>query len=367
MVARELDNDLIARLLGQPQGFDLFQAISLLERDGMADGHVAIGESTGSGDKEAVRLSSHVSLGFEASDVKSARRGAATGEAYTLSTPVLSLLGQAGPLPSAFTELVIERNAAKDFATADFLDILHHRLLSLFYLSRKRRRIGLGWSSPQASTVARATDHLCGLNLAARPKHAPWLRHAGLLGGAPRSMASLCALLSDRYAMRFQGEQFIGGWQRLEDDELTALGHGQDAPELGRTAFLGRRVWDQAAAIRLQAHDQPMARVMDLLPGGELHDDFKAAVRGFIPSALRVEVLLTPAADTLTTGGLSSAAAPRLGWNAWMGDGMAGPSAPAGNAAKADNADGANASPTVRAAAGPLPARFSFECTGHEH
>ncbi len=362
MAARELDADLIARLLERPQGFDLFKAISLLERDGMADGHAALGESTGGSDKEAVRLSSHVSLGFEASDVKSARRGAATGEAYTLSTPVLSLLGQAGPLPSAFTELVIERNAAKDFATADFLDILHHRLLSLFYLSRKRRRIGLGWSSPQASSVARATDHLCGLNLAARPKHAPWLRHAGLLGGAPRSMASLCAMLSDRYAMPFRGEQFVGGWQRLEDDELTALGDGHDAPELGRTAFLGRRVWDQTAAIRLHADGQPMARVMDLLPGGQQHADFKAAVRGFIPSALRVEVLLTPAAETLTTGGLSSSAAPRRGWNAWMGDGMAGMVGIAGRsapAADADNADGA--------ATSPLPARFSFECTGHEH
>ncbi|MEO0319211.1 MAG: hypothetical protein RL404_2888 [Pseudomonadota bacterium] len=347
MAARDLDQDLIGRLLDQPQGFDLFQAISLLERDGMADGHSAIGESDGSGAREAVRLSSHVSLGFEASDVKGVRRGAATGEAFTLSTPVLSLLGQAGPLPSAFTELVIERNAAKDFATADFLDILHHRLLSLFYLSRKRRRLGLGHASPQASTVARATDQLCGLNLAARPKHAPWLRHAGLLGGAPRSMTALCAMLSDRYAMPFRGEQFIGGWQRLEDDELTALGKGHRAPELGRSAFLGRRVWDQAAAIRLTADGQPMARVLQLLPGGETHDDFKAAVRGFIPSALRVEVSLTPTPDTLVTGGLSSTMAPRLGWNAWMGDGIS------------DNA-GADRNT-------PLPARFSFECTGHEH
>mgnify|MGYP000437959518 CR=1 FL=1 len=76
MATRDLDQDLITRLLNQPQGFDLFQAISLLERDGMADGHVAIGESDGNGDTEAVRLSSHVSLGFDASDIRSARRGA---------------------------------------------------------------------------------------------------------------------------------------------------------------------------------------------------------------------------------------------------------------------------------------------------
>ncbi len=353
MAARDKDTALVDRLLDQPQGFDLFQAISLLERDGVASGRAPIGEGSDAG-AEAVRLSSHVSFGFEASEVRQVTRDAATGEAFTLSTPVLSLLGQTGPLPSAFTEMVIERNAAKDFATADFLDILHHRLLSLFYLGRKRRRPGLGWSSPQASTVARATDYLCGLNMAARPKHAPWLRHAGLLGGAPRSMAALCALLTDRYAMPFRGEQFVGGWQRLEDDELTALGQAQRAPELGRSAFLGRRVWDQAAAIRLQADGQPMARVMQLLPGGELHDDFKASVRGFIPSALRVEVWLTPAAGTLTAGRLDADAALRLGWNAWMGDGM--------------DASGNSGDGDARTARDqPLPARFSFECTGHEH
>ncbi len=333
MAARDLP--VLQRLLDEPQGFDLFQAISLLEREGVAEGRAEIGEPG----VEAVRLTSHVSLGFEASDVKATGRDAPSGEAFTLATPALSLAGQGGPLPTAFTEMLLERRAAKDFAAADFLDIFHHRLLSLFYLNRKRRRIGLGWASPQASTVARATARLCGLQADARSSHAPWLRHAGALGGAPRSMAALCALLSDRYAMRFTGEQFVGGWQPLEDDELTMLGHARRAPELGRTAFVGRRVWDQAAAVRLSASEQPAARVMQLLPGGELHEDFKACVRNFMPSALRIEVCLTPAAGELPEGRLSAARAPRLGWNAWMGDNDSAPQA----------------------------ARFSFECAGHEH
>ena len=329
------DRPLLQRLLEQPQGFDLFQAISLLEREGVAAGHAEIGADG----VEAVRLKSQVSLGFAASDISEAGRDAPTGEPFTLTTPALSLAGQGGPLPAAFTELLVQRRAEKDFATADFLDILHHRLLSLLYLNRKRRRIGLGWASPQSSTVARATERLCGLGTDAGQRHAPWLRHAGLLGGAPRSMAALCALLSDRYGISFVGEQFVGGWQPLEDDELTTLGHARRAPELGRTAFVGRRVWDQAAAVRLSASEQPAARVMQLLPGGELHEDFKACVRNFMPSALRIEVCLTPAAGELPEGRLSAARAPRLGWNAWMGDNDSAPQA----------------------------ARFSFECAGHEH
>lgn len=326
---------LTERLLDRPQGFDLFQAISLLERAGVAEGRAEIGEVG----IEAVRLRSHLSLGFEASDVKAAGRAPATGEAFSLTTPVLSLAGHAGPLPTAFTELLLARRAARDHAGSDFLDIFHHRLLSLFYLNRKRRRIGLGWKSPQASTVARASARLCGLQGDMRAGHAPRLRHAGLLGGAPRSMAALCALLSDRYGMPFTGEQFVGGWQRLEKDELTALGDRRRAPELGRTAFVGRRVWDQAAAVRLSVQGLPATRLMQLLPGGSLHTDFKAAVRHFMPSALRVEVCLTPAAGELPEGRLSASGAPRLGWNAWMGENGSAPRA----------------------------ARFTFECADDEH
>ncbi len=326
------DTALLQRLLDQPQQFDLFQAISLLEREGVAEGRAEIGERG----TEAVRLGSHLSLGFEASDVRAATRQPPTGEAFRLTTPVLSLAGHAGPLPTAFTEMLLERQGAKDFATADFLDIFHHRLISLFYLNRKRRRPGLGWASPQASTVARASSRLCGLEDGERGGQRPRLRHAGLLGGAPRSMAALCALLTDRYGMPFAGEQFVGGWQRLEDDEVTAVGDARRPPELGRTAFVGRRVWDQAAGIRLYADEQPFARVLQLLPGGELHDDFKSAVRHFLPAALRVEVCLRPAADEVPAGRLGADSAPRLGWNAWMSDAAHG-------------------------------ARFTFESAGHEH
>lgn len=353
MAAQKENAELIPRLLDRPQGFDLFQAISLLEREGMAEGHVALGSDGGT---EAVRLSSHVSLGFEASDIRQARRGATTGEAFTLSTPVLSLLGQGGPLPSAFTELVIARNAAKDFATSDFLDILHHRLLSLFYLGRKRRRLGLGGAVSRTSTVVNASRHLCGMNGSASSGHTSWLRHAGLLSGAPRSMASLCALLSDRYGLPFHGEQFVGGWQRLEDDELTTLGNAQRAPELGRTALIGRRVWDQSAAIRLHADKLPLDRMMQLLPGGEAHEDFKATVRGFIPSALRVEVLLTPAENTRRAASLTSDSAPRLSWNAWMGQSKT-----------SDVTSLHEPAGAPRQKLPTLPARFSFECAHHEH
>ena len=343
MSARDADTQLVPALLAQPQGFDLFQAISLLERAGMAEGHAELGAEHGT---EAVRLSSHISLDFDASDVYDARRGAHTGEPYTLRTPVLSLLGQAGPMPAAFTELVIARAATKDFATAEFLDIFHHRLLSLFYLGRKRHRPSVGGDTHSAS-VGSATRRLCGSTHLQAQDEGRWLRHAGLLAGSPRSMASLCTLLQDRYQIAFRGEQFVGQWLPLEKDDLTLLGDEERAPILGQTALLGRQAWDQSAAIRLHATDLPLKRIMQLLPGGEQHEEFKATVRGFLSAALIVEVALTPTVETVSSASLSATGRPRLGWNAWV--------------AERNTRSDAVASNT------PPPARFSFDCAHHEH
>ncbi len=331
----------LERLLAEPQGFDLFQAISLLEREGVARGHAEIG---GAGLPEAVRLSSRLSLGFDASDIHAVRDGSGTGEAFTLSSPVLSLGGQAGPLPSPFTEMILERNAAKDFATADFLDIIQHRFLGLFYQGRKRHRLGLAWRSPRASSVAQITDALCALGRHAEGKqrHTPWLRHAGLLGGAPRSMAALTTLLSDRFGFAVSGKQFVGGWLRLQGDELCGLGTAR-APALGRSAMLGTRVWDQSAGIRLGGHGLGLQQLTDLLPGGARHDELRATVRHFMPADAKVEVTLAPARAQLPPCRLTASAAPRLGWTAWL-----------------------SGQPAHYNGAAVNPARFSFECAGHE-
>lgn len=336
---------LLAELLARPESFDLFQAISLLEREGVARGFAELGAADG---VEAIRLKSHISLGFDSSDIHRADEVTSAGAAFSLTTPVLSLAGQAGALPAAFTEMLLERNAAKDFATADFLDIFQHRFLSLFYQGRKKHRLGLGWHSPNASSVARCTDALCalGLNLPSSPtttstRHAPWLRHAGLLGGAPRSITGLTAMLSDRFSMPVRGEQFVGGWHPLESDALTRLGSAHRAPVLGQTATLGRRYWDQAAGIRLSSKALTLTRLQSLLPGGREHADFSATVRRYLPSDTLVDIALTPAPDALPQSRLSVHAGLKLGWTAWL----------------------TGATPASK----PLPAaRFRLQASGHE-
>lgn len=309
---------LIDRLISKPHGFNLFQAISLLER---AQPHAsAIGTRDGTG--EAVRLKAFVTLGFPGSDVYRVGLEPQTKPRYTLSTGVLTLAGQNAPLPVPFTEMVIARTAARDGATADFLDIFNHRFLSFLYRGRKKHFMGLNWQAPQTTALASSLDNLSALGLkagiAAPGGERAWLRHAGLLAGAPRSMSGLMTLLSDRFGVRVTGRQFQGAWRPLAEQDQSLLSGGIQAPRLGESAVLGRRVWDQAAGVVLEIHDLSQRQLQSFLPGQSQHTLLTWLVRRYVQQDMGVELVLHPKAaekHPLILGGGDSS---RLGWTSWI-------------------------------------------------
>jgi type VI secretion system protein ImpH len=314
---------LVERLVAQPQGFNLFQAISLLERSRPDRAPVGVGGGRG----ESVRLGSIVSLGFQASDVGKVSVADDPAEAARLWTSVLSLAGAHGPLPLPFTELVLERSAARDHATADFLDIFNHRFLSFLYRSRKKHHMGLNWASAQSSTMAACLDSVSALGLKAGVRapngEVTWLRHAGLLGGAPRSMTGLLAMLSDRLGLRASGAQFCGAWRDLETREVATLSTraGRRPPRLGRSAVLGKRVWDQSANINVTLSGLSLPRLRRLLRGGEEYALLKWMIRRYLQQDMGVEMVLHLDHKEAPPTVLTQKQPMRLGWTSWIAGG----------------------------------------------
>jgi type VI secretion system protein ImpH len=332
---------LIARLKAAPQRFDLFQAISLLER--AAPWARPLGRGDGLG--EAIRLSGHVSIAFEPSDIRSVQTHDASADdaqaavsyapraAWTITTPVLTLAGANAPLPMAFTELVLQRRAQRDTATGDLLDIFNHRFLSFLYRSRKKHAPGLNWRSPHASPLAGSLDALSNLGLRANvrgPEDARlWMRHAGLLSAAPRSMSGLLTLLADRLGLTVRGTQFAGAWRTIDRaDSLRLARAGADAPRLTGVAVLGQRTWDQASGIRLEFPDLTQARFDALLPGGRDHTLAAWLVRTYLQQDLDVQFVLhlAPQSTACEAGGPRAS---RLGWTSWLGGSRGSTHAPA--------------------------------------
>ena len=305
---------LIDRLYSRPQGFNLFQAISLLERH--APDRAGLG--TGVGLDEAVLLRGNISLAFAPSDVVSVQPPSTPEGRSTLTTAAMSLAGANGPLPLPFTELLLQRRAPKDRAALDFLDIFHNRWLAFLYRSRKKHHIGLNWrANQQDNPLARTIDALSGLGRAEGARgpfgEVARLSHAGLQNAAPRSMVNLLTLLSDRLSLRIKGRQFVGGWQNLDWVDQPPVGRAV----LGQNAVLGCRAWDAAAGIELTVDATPISRLPDLLPGGRDHLLMAWLISRHTQSALQVRLVLQPQASASLLG-LGKA---RLGWSSWLTQG----------------------------------------------
>ncbi|MGE4244014.1 type VI secretion system baseplate subunit TssG [Ramlibacter sp.] len=313
-------SDLIQTLTEKPQGFDLFQALSLLER--AQPERRPIGTSIGL--DETVRLAAHVEMSFAASDIAGIDDSKQAGPPLTLRSSALSLAGPQGPLPTPFTELLLERRRAGDKAGLEFLDIFNQRLLAFLYRGRRKHHVALhGEHLDEEAALLRCLDALSGLGRAEGARgpsgERAWLRHAGLQGAAPRSLASLLALLRDRMGIRFQGVQFDGGWHALADSERASLRtRGRNRMRLGAGGSLGQRAWDQEAGLQLSTPSLPHAKFASLLPGGKGH-----ALLGWLAARhlqRDVKVVLStgvidPPPSTLAK---DAALPPRLGLSAWL-------------------------------------------------
>jgi type VI secretion system protein ImpH len=329
----------------RPHGFDLFQALSLLER---AQGdREPIGTSVGL--DEAVRLAAQVDLAFAASDINGVEESKRHGPPLTLRTSALSLAGAHGPLPMPFTELLLERRRAGDRAGLEFLDIFNQRLLAFLYRGRRKHHLALDARGAEDDVaLLRALDALSGLGRAEGARgpngERAWLRHAGLQGAAPRSMASLIALLRDRLGVRFEGRQFVGAWHALAHAERATLsGRRRVGTRLGDGGSLGHRAWDQEAGIELRTPALAHQRFAALLPGGRAHGMLGWLVNRHLQRETQVIVRLAIAQPPASKLDPCALLAPRLGLSAWLSS----PPRPAG------------ASPDARWA--PQPPRFVLQ------
>lgn len=326
--------DLIALLRRAPHTFNLFQAISLLERSAPARTPVGHGQ----GLDEALRLGAHVDMAFAPSDIASLGDSTRPGPSLTLRTAALSLAGAQGPLAAPFTELLLSGRRQRDGAGLDFLDIFNQRLLGFWYRGRGKHHLALqpGSAAPvpqpgqrPTAPLPRSLDALSGLGRA-EGAQAPggelaWLRHAGLQGAAPRSMATLLTLLRDRMGIAFRGQQFIGAWQELAASDRASLQgrqarRGMGAQPLGGGACLGARAWDQSAGIALAAPALAPAQFAALLPGGAQCALLAWLVARHLQRGMTVTLELTLAAPPASTleRPATQVLAPRLGHSAWL-------------------------------------------------
>jgi type VI secretion system protein ImpH len=307
-----------------PHAFDFHVALRRLE--GVFRSAPRFGQAVHAAE-EPVRLGQDPSLAFAPSSLQ-AFQAPRDGLPGRLQVAFFGLFGPQGPLPLHLTEYARERlRNAGDGALASFVDLFHHRMLSLFHRAWARSQPTASQDRPADNHFATYLGSLCGIgmrSLRGRDTIADSskLYYAALLAGPTRNAESLRALLSDFFETPVAIEEFVCDWVTLPRDSRFALGRSQETSALGRTTVLGARVQLCQHKFRIVLGPLSGAQFARLLPGSEALARLVALVRLYAGDEWQWDVRLVLAPEDSAQLQLSRGA--RLGWNTRLGAAGAG-------------------------------------------
>ncbi|QOY88439.1 type VI secretion system baseplate subunit TssG [Paludibaculum fermentans] len=304
----------------KPYRFQFFQAVRLLER--FLDERTPVG-GYGNPSAEVVRLAVHASTQFPASEIQSLQKQETGPPRMTVN--FFGLTGPVGVLPTAYTEMLAERLRSKDTTLRDFLDIFHHRILSLFYMAWRKNRAPVMFERAEKDQFSGRLMSLVGLgtrgmrNRQEIPDSA-FLFYAGLLMMQTRPAAALESILRDYFGAGVEVGQFVGGWYPVSPGAQCKLGEEGYSSRLGRGAVVGDEIWDRQSRIRVKIGPLTRSHYDDFLPGGDSHRRLKAWITLFAGLECDVEVQLVLRREQVPACELSGAGGkgPRLGWTTWV-------------------------------------------------
>jgi type VI secretion system protein ImpH len=278
--------------------------------------------------QEALRLGQEPELDFAPASLASfAHEG---GAAPRLGVRFFGLLGSQGPMPLHLTEYVRERlRFRNDPTSARFLDIFHHRLLTLFYRAWAQAQPCTQHDRPAEDRFAAWLGASFGLGSAARTQgslpETARLFQAGLLGSRSRHAEGLTKLLSQYFKVPVRIEPYVAHWMTIEAEDCTRLGYARNRPErarsaaaaLGAAATAGRKLRDRQSKFRIALGPLTLAQYHGFLPGGRAWLQLRDWVRQYTGLDLLWDVQLCLAGHEVPEPRLGRRV--RLGVAAWLG------------------------------------------------
>ncbi|WP_322401725.1 type VI secretion system baseplate subunit TssG [Massilia luteola] len=313
----------VERQLGEAgAAMDFFQALRLLEN--AHPDKPRIGASLRPRD-DAVRFGRDPSLGFEPGAVAGFTPASSEARAR-LAVNFFGMFGANGPLPLHLTEYARDRARNHgDHTMVAFLDVFHHRMVSLFYRARAAADPAVSLDRPDSDRFADYVGSLFGigaLGLRGRDEIGDFakLHFAGLMANQRRPASGLVTILRAYFKLPVEIEQFVGHWMKIPLDGQTRIGMDDRGNRLGTSAVLGKQVWDCQHKFRLVIGPVDYEDYERMLPGGASMTRLVDWVKSYAGTVLDWDVRLVlerPEVPPLQLG------ARRLGWTTYLASGPA--------------------------------------------
>ncbi|MFY9268605.1 MAG: type VI secretion system baseplate subunit TssG [Candidatus Manganitrophaceae bacterium] len=312
--------------------FSFFQIVHLIERYYRPVAPVGGG---GPASEEVIRFRPEASLSFPSSDLAEIEEIVPEGPEgngrtrYLITTRFLGLYGTTSPLPTFYTEDLLRRES-DDETVRHFLDLFHHRLLSLFYRSWAKYRYHVTFDEGK-DPFSRRMFGLIGLiglgtpGLSERANQADrtafpavrLIRYAGLLTQRPRSAAALEGVLNDFFhGIPIQITQCMARWVAIPAEQRLRLGRANG--HLGIDASLGEKVLGRATDFRITLGPIGYSDFKRFLPGETSLRSLQSLVDLFVSDRLRFDIALQLNGSEIPPLRVAAGGEARLGWTTWL-------------------------------------------------
>ena len=323
------DKPLNQELFDEPERFEFFQAVRLLERilpERAAVGHNSLPIS------EVVRFRSRPTLDFPASEIQELREIDEEFSDYTKLEMLVNFMGMVSAIsvmPQHYVELVVERARYRDTTFWAFVDIFTHRSVSLFFRAWEKYRFPIGYERSQYEKreIDDFTEFLfdiAGLGthgLRGRLDGLPdevLLPYVGLIVQKPHSASALKQIVGDYFGVGVEIKQFFGQWLNLEETDWTRIGTLNN--QLGLNTIIGTRIWEDQTKFRLVIGSLKFIQFQSFLPNGTAFQALNSLVRFFVGEEFDFDVQLKLLAKEVPSCVLTTRAKrrPMLGWSSFL-------------------------------------------------
>jgi type VI secretion system protein ImpH len=316
----EARQELLRRLADEPHKFDFFQAVRLLEN--AHPGLPRVGTSLRLRD-DPIRFAQTPSLSFAPAALASFKPSDGNAPP-TLTQRFFGLFGANGPLPLHMTEYARKRarRMPSDRALVRFLDMFHHRLLSLLYRAWAEAQPAVSLDRPDNDPFSRWIGSLAGYGqptLIGRDSVPDGARLAavGILGRSVHGAEGLERILNDFFRVPVRVHQWQPHWMRLPEDAHSRIGLRNAPVALGQNAIVGAKVWDCQTRFRIEIGPLSLEQYQRFLPGGQSMRRLRDWVLNYVGHELSCEMHLLLRKDEVPPVRLGGTGA--LGWTSWLG------------------------------------------------
>ena len=300
-------------------GFDysFFQVLRLLSRiDEQTDSDLTALELA-----RRIRVRPNLSLAFPASDVEEVKEiTGARSSKYQVVANFLGLYGVSSPLPTFYTEDLMDEAGEDESAGRDFVDILNNRIYQLFFESLQKYRPFLHINDGDKALYKERLFCLEGFGESAHIRDIPdagqLLRYIGLFSQRPRSTEGLKTLLGDALEYSVDITSCVLRKARIPEDQLLRL--GLSGGVLGEDCVLGRELDDRMGRFRIEIGPLNSDQYREFFPGSKTYNRLVLLTELYLQDPLEYEVEVFMHEQQAQTVCLGNDRWSRLGIDTWL-------------------------------------------------